>query len=138
MAHPSEFASFLETLNTRGVEAALAFLNAKVAHRYTAAYRVDGGMLRNVALHDKEGEVRPEFLAVVPFESSFCQFVLRDGSFRTDNSGTDARLDGHPYQGVMVCYHGVPLVDDAGELLGTLCHFDVVEHGLPEADFELL
>ena len=130
---------FLSTLLTaQGPEAALAYLNEGVPHRYSAVYRVDDAILRNVLLHDKQGEVRPEFLAEVPFESSFCQFVLRDGAFRTDDSGSDSRLDGHPYQGVMVCYHGVPLIDNADRLVGTLCHFDVAPHGLSDAEFELL
>lgn len=133
-----DLATFSSVLGTRGPEAALAYLNEAVPHRYTAAYRVDGARLVNVFLHDKQGAMRPEFLAVVPFETSFCQFVLRDGLFRTDDSSADARLDGHPYQGVMVCYHGVPLIDAAGQLVGTLCHFDVSAHGLSDIEFELL
>lgn len=53
-------------------------------------------------LHDKAGEIRPELLAEVSMADSFCQFVLRDGVFRTDDSASDARLKGHPYQGVVV------------------------------------
>jgi GAF domain-containing protein len=82
--------------------------------------------------------VVPEFLKVVPFEHSFCQFVLRDGIFLTSDSAADRRLDGHPYQGVMVTYHGVPLLDNPGELFGTMCHFDVVSYELPDAELELL
>ncbi len=138
MPAPRDFTTFSSTLNDQGAAAALAYLNEAVPHRYTAAYRVEGDMLRNVFLHDKKGEVRPEFLAVVPLETSFCQFVLRDGSFRTEDSARDSRLDGHPYQGVMVCYHGVPLIDGDGELVGTLCHFDVTQLGLPDGEYELL
>lgn len=77
--------------------AALDFLNQRVPHRYSAVYELSSGTFRNLFLHDKQGEVMPEFLQVVPFEHSFCQFVLRDGLFLTDNSGADFRLDGHPY-----------------------------------------
>ncbi|MDM0073784.1 GAF domain-containing protein [Variovorax sp. J2P1-59] len=129
---------FTATLQTEGPEAALAFLNAAVPHRYSAVYRLHGETLQNIYLHDKQGELRPEFLAIVPFEVSFCQFVLRDGFFRTDDSGKDSRLDGHPYQGMMVSYHGVPLTSATGELIGTLCHFDVQSHPLPDGEFELL
>ncbi|MGO4394379.1 guanylate cyclase [Variovorax sp. M-6] len=138
MTPTRDIGTFCATLEARGPEAALAYLNEAVPHRYSAVYRIDGGMLRNVFLHDKQREARPEFLAVVPFEVSFCQFVLRDGFFRTTDSGADPRLDGHPYQGVMVSYHGVPLTDPAGGLIGTLCHFDVVAHGLADEEFELL
>lgn len=118
--------------------AALDFLNQRVPHRYSAVYALAGGHLRNLFLYDKRGEVVPEFLQVVPFEHSFCQFVLRDGIFLTDDSGSDVRLDGHPYQGVMVSYHGVPLLDNRSEVFGTLCHFDVVSYDLPESELELL
>lgn len=132
----------LETFNSvlaqSGFEAALAFLNGGVPHRYTAVYRLEGGTLRNLALHDKKGELRPEFLAAVPLEASFCQFALRDGSFRTEDSANDARLDAHPYQGVLVSYHGVPLMSDSGDLWGTLCHFDVDALPLSDEEFALL
>jgi len=138
MTFNRDIGTFSAMLASRGPEAALAYLNEAVPHRCSAVYRVDGGMLRNIYLHDKKHEARPEFLAVVPFEVSFCQFVLRDGAFQTGDSGADSRLDGHPYQGVMVSYHGVPLTDAAGSLIGTLCHFDVTAHGLADDEFELL
>lgn len=117
---------------------ALDFLNARVPHRYTGVYRLAEGFLHNLYLHDKLGQVTPEFLQVVPFEDSFCQFVLREGVFLVEDSGGDRRLDGHKYQGVMVAYHGVPLLDDRGELFGTLCHFDVKSHGLASNELEFL
>ncbi|WP_367850261.1 GAF domain-containing protein [Rhodoferax sp. WC2427] len=131
-------AALSSILETRGAAAAIQHLNAGVAHRFTAVYRLDGDILRNVLLWDKQGEIRPAYLAEVPLATSFCQFVLRDGVFRTTNSATDSRLDGHPYQGVMVCYHGVPLLTAQGELWGTLCHFDVQELPLSDAEFDLL
>ena len=131
------FAALSSTLATQGAQAAIQYLNAGVAHRFTAVYRLDGGMLRNVMLYDKLGEICPEYLAEVPLATSFCQFVLRDGVFKTSNTAADPRLDGHPYQGVLICYHGVPLLSATGELWGTLCHFDVQELTLSDAEFEL-
>lgn len=80
----------------------------------------------------------PAFLAVVPFGDSFCQFVLRDGLFSTSDSGLEPRLDGHKYKGVMVAYHGVPIADETSKLWGTLCHFDVASHVLPDPEFVLM
>jgi GAF domain-containing protein len=65
------------------------------------------------------------------------QFAIRDGSFRTNDSAADPRLDGHPYQGVMVSYHGVPIMMN-GEIWGTMCHFDLAKLPLAEDEFELL
>lgn len=138
MQHARDFATFSSVLKARGAAAALAYLNAGVPHRFSGVYRIDAGNLRNVLLVDKEGEMRPAFLETVPMDASFCQFVVRDGLFRTNNSATDARLDGHPYQGVVVSYHAVPLVDPDRALVGTLSHFDLIERSIDDAEFELL
>ncbi|MDR7375949.1 hypothetical protein J2X19_000607 [Rhodoferax ferrireducens] len=126
------------TAQAHGAAAALQYLNAGVPHRFSAMYRLEGDILRNLLLHDKSGEIRPAYLAEVPLDSSFCQFVLRDGVFKTSDSAADSRLDGHPYQGVMVCYHGVPWQTASGEIGGTLCHFDLLPLGLSDAEFALL
>ena len=132
----------LEDLRTAlshgGPDAAMAYLNQGVPHRYTAVYRFDGDLLRNVLLRDKLDQVRPDFLLAVPFKHSFCQFVLRDQAFRTEDSRQDRRLDGNPYQGVVISYHSVPLTLDDGSLWGTLSHFDMRSLPLPEEEFELL
>ena len=107
-------------------------------HRYTAVYRFEGKLLRNVMLHDKRRQMRPEFLIAVPFKQSFCQFVRRDQAFRTDDSSNDERLAGHPYRGVVVSYHSVPVLSDEGALWGTMSHFDMSRHTLAESEFELL
>jgi GAF domain-containing protein len=130
-------AQFTQILLVDGPSAALLYLNDGVPHRYSAVYRIEEATLINVALHDKAGEMRPEFLAEVPFDVSFCQFVIRDGLFRTDDSATDHRLDGHPYQGVMLSYHGVPIIWQ-GEVWGTVCHFDIEARPLPAEEFDLL
>jgi len=126
------------TLLDAGIDGCLKLLNQPVEHRYTAVYRLRDATLTNVGLHDKQGEVKPEYLAQVPLENSFCQFVLRDGVFMTDDSSLEQRLEGHPYKGVMMAYHGVPVRDQQGALYGTLCHFDLVQRKLSDQDFELL
>ena len=134
----SPVAEFGRILGSEGVVAGLGFLNRRVEHRFSAIYRLEAMTLRNLYLYDREGALLPESLGVVPLGDSFCQHALHDGSFRTDDSRTDPRLDGSPFQGVVLAYHSVPLVDDAGELFGTLCHFDFVPHSLSDGEFELL
>jgi GAF domain-containing protein len=135
---PRNIDAFSAVLLSEGPAAALAYLNTGVPHRYTAVYRFDDNLLRNVLLHDKRDELRPQFLLAVPFEHSFCQFVRKDQSFRTDDSGRDQRLEGHPYRGVVVSYHSVPLSNDFGELWGTLSHFDMVRQPMSDEEFDLL
>jgi len=123
---------FGEVCAKDGLPVALALLNEGVAYRYTAIYRLAADTMINVALADKHREPLPDFLAEVPLGSTFCQYVLRDGSFLTANSAEDARLGGHPYRGVMRSYCGVPVFDPEGRPIGTACHFDVASHEIVE------
>jgi hypothetical protein len=121
-----------------GLDGALQVLNRRVPHRFTGVYRLDGAMMRNVALVDKHLHLEPVDLKVVPLKDSFCQFVLRDSVFVTSESGQDDRLVGHPYGGVVGSYVGVPISLAAGSLDGTLCHFDLANHPVADDEFLLL
>ena len=128
----------LNALQCNGLDGGLAMLNKRVPHRFTAVFKLDGAIMRNVAIIDKLGEVVPDSLKAIPFENSFCQFVLRDGSFTTQDSAADDRLGGHAYKGVLNTYVGLPITNSGGDLFGTLCHFDFPPLELPEAEFEFL
>lgn len=135
---PLSLERFRSEVQQGGLNRGLKYLNDPIAHRYTGVYRLDGSLLKNIELYDKEGEIKPAFLEEVPLQDSFCQFVLRDGLFRTSDTSKEPMLDGHKYQGVLLSYTGVPIVNRDGELYGTLCHFDALERELSESDFELL
>jgi hypothetical protein len=127
-----------QALAQQGLPGALAVLNRRVAHRFTAVYRLMGQSLHNVATQDKHHHLEPLDLKVVPLKDSFCQFVLRDGLFLTRDSGTDVRLSGHPYRGIVGCYVGVPIRSRDGKLAGTLCHFDLESHEVDDDEYLLL
>lgn len=128
-----EYRLLLETQGPAGLD----FLNARVPHRYTGIFRLREGALHNIFLHDKLGELIPEFLEVVPLMDSFCHLTMREGVFKTHDSARDNRLDGHKYQGVLRSYIGLPLLDNRGDLYGTICHFDEQALELPEEEFEI-
>ena len=113
-------------------------LNARVPHRFTAVYRLVGQSLHNVATTDKHLHLEPLDLKVVALKDSFCRFVLRDGLFLTRDSGTDTRLGGHPYAGVVGSYVGVPVRARDGRLAGTLCHFDLADFDVSDDEYLLL
>jgi hypothetical protein len=129
---------FLVALQHQGVDIALASLNAQTPCRFTGIFELVGANLRNRHLVDKHHEPRSKYLDVVPFEDSFCQIALREGEFRSTNTTHDSRVDYSPYQGLVVSYHAVPLLDRALTLRGTLCHFDLVETSLDDYQFSLL
>jgi GAF domain-containing protein len=129
--------SLLAEIERGGVEAGLQFLNARTAYRYTAIYRLEGGMMRNIYLYDRQGELVSDF-AVVPLGDSFCQFVMAEGVFCTSDSGQDERLLGHSYQGVLNAYFGLPLSRKPGTLYGTFCHFDFKPQVIEDREIEFL
>jgi len=133
------FAQVCGALRTQGLHAALGVLNRPLRHRYSAVYGMTAAQrLVNIGFFDKQGEALPPKLESVAYNQSFCQFAIRDGQFRTENSALDTRLDGNIYQGVLNSYHAVPLVSMQGQVLGTLCHFDTAALALDDEDFELL
>ncbi|MDB5778652.1 MAG: guanylate cyclase [Polaromonas sp.] len=132
-----QLAQFRLAFERGGLLGALGYLNARTSFRFTAIYRLDGQMMRNIHLYDRLGEY-PVSLSEVPLGESFCQFVLRNNGFSTADSAGDARLDGHPQQGVMNSYFGLPLSRRAGTIYGTLCHFDVEPMMLPDSEIFLL
>ena len=127
-----------DVLRHNGLGAGLMVLNQRVVHRFTAVFKLDGAVMRNIAIVDKRREVVPDSFKEIPFEDSFCQFVLRDGSFITENSQGDKRLDAHVYQGVLNSYVGLPLTTSSGDLFGTLCHFDFPPVDLSDEEFQFL
>ena len=125
-------------LAQRGLAGALGVLNRRVPHRFTAVYRLVGQALHNIATVDKHLHLDPLDLKVVPLKDSFCQFVLRDGLFLTSGSGSDPRLGDHAYRGIVGSYVGVGIADRQGRPAGTLCHFDLDSHELPDDEYLLL
>lgn len=138
MAQNLAVEAFRHALFAHGLEAALAFLNEGVPHRYTAAYQVDGRLVRQLAVFDKAGREFPEAYVNVPIELSLAQYVVRDGMFRTQDSSSDCRLAGHPYRGVLASYQGVAVYGENGAIMGTLCHFDVDSKPISDEEFALI
>ena len=132
-----QLAQFRSVIKSHGLNGALRYLNARTAFRYTAVYRLDGQILRNIHLYDRLGEA-PGSLSEVPLGDSFCQFVIRDQGFGTADSSQDDRLLGHPYRGVLNAYFGLPLSRTAGTLYGTFCHFDVKPVWIDDSEIPLL
>lgn len=126
-------------LGRGGLQEGLRFLNGRVAHRFSAVYRLEDQMLHNVQLVDKvEDGFDRTALQSLPLGDSFCQFVMRDGLFRTSKTSELDTLDGHPYKGVLESYVGLPLMKTPGELYGTLCHFDFAEKAVSDEEFDYL
>ncbi len=129
----------LETVLTEGgLHAGLTFLNARVAHRCTAVYKLAHNVLRLVALADKLDDTSSAGPSDVPLANSFCEFVVNHGPLLVINAKNDPRVIASPYRGPVVGYVGLPLTRGSGELFGTFCHYDFSEQPMPDAEYLFL
>ena len=120
----NEILAFRRVLKAEGLWPAMRYLNSKSLYRYSAVFRFEGSMLRNVCLVDREN---PEVTsgAELPIADSYCVYVRESSSeFGVEHARMDCRVKGHPKAEVFQSYYGVPLLADDGALLGTICHFD--------------
>jgi GAF domain-containing protein len=132
------YAAFLTILEARGVRDALAWLVARTDYRFIGIWRFKDGKA-NAAVHfDKENPAQTR-AQEVPESATYCCFV-RDsrGAFMTAHALLDPRTQGHPARDAVAAYCGVPLLTAEGELLGTLCHYDVVPRDPEQIDLELM
>lgn len=127
--------SLEQVLESNGVQAAVELLNARVPHRYTCVFELKGGVLRSLYVFDKQKQFTPDSLKVVQLKDSFCQFVLRDGIFATFSSSNDERVEAVTATKAFEAYVGVPLLDNFGEIFGTLCHIDASALDLASEEF---
>ena len=129
----------LETaLSKGGLRAGLVFLNARVAHRCTAVYRLDGNVLRLVELIDKIDDKSSSGPPDVPLVDSFCDLVVKNGPALITNSKKDSRISENLHKNAVVSYVGLPLARGPGELFGTFCHYDFCEQTMPEEEYLFL
>ena len=126
---------FHAAMEAGGVAKALEFLNSRTGYRYTAIFRFEGDVMRNIWLYDRLGEDGANFSSV-PLGDSFCQYVMAENGFSTSDSSSDERLSSHAYRGILNSYVGLPLSRNPGSIYGTFCHFDFSPQAVP--DNELL
>jgi GAF domain-containing protein len=132
-------AAFADRLATRGVHEALAFLNARTRFRFTGVYRVEGEQLCNLGLFDRENPTLNLAGNRCRLDDTYCSIVCAtDRPFRSADAGHDRRLLRHPARASVISYFGVPVRGSGGELLGTLCHYDVRPRITPAAEVPLL
>ena len=128
---------FVEAMQRGGVHEVLRLLNARTTHRFTGLYRLDGDMLRNVALYDR---VHPEQRrgADSPLQETYCSIVGELGRFATADSTSDPALAEHAARTTVLSYCGALVRDADGAPAGTLCHFDTEPRKVPSAEIALM
>ncbi len=104
---------------------ALRLLNESTPYRFTGIYRFEGGVVKNVALYDRENPAC-RVGADVPWFDSYCMMTAESGGeCEIQHSLDDPRLTCHAARLTVQSYCAVLLRTSGGEPLGTLCHYDV-------------
>lgn len=120
----AEFIQVQNALQAQGLHAALRILNSRTPFRFTGVYRFDGEVLRNVALFDRWAPEKRQG-EDAPIAQTFCGIVGSvDQAVEVVDGRTDQRfpwMQGNP----VVSYCGTPIRDAEGQVVGTLCHFDL-------------
>ena len=132
-----DIAKFKAVLAEHGLPGALEFLNRRVPHRYTAVYRFDGSMVRNLGIHDRLGELASP-LPPSPVENTLCQYVTAQHAFVSDNVLEHKGLVGHFQRGLTNAYVGLPLSRGPRHLYGTLCQMDPQAQKLSDSEYRFL
>lgn len=115
---------FDQIIRLQGLRSALLYLNALVPHRFTALYRLDGPTFVCRAAVDAEQEEMTVDLTEVPVADSYCQFVVRDGVYWTQDSLIDPMLAGHKHRELVRGYIGTRVGHPGQSAQGSLCHID--------------
>jgi GAF domain-containing protein len=132
------FANFAVKVRSDSVRDGLALLLKRTDYRFIGIWRFENGKANAVVHYDREN---PEVLTAteVPDTATYCCYVRESGQpFMTPNALVDARLGSHPAREQVLSYCGVPVMDSFGNILGTLCHYDLVPRDVAQVDIELM
>ena len=132
------FQRFSSLLENAGLRPALADLLSASDYRFIAIFRFNADRANAALFYDRE---HPDVLGVdeIPASATYCCFA-RDarGAFVTANALLDPRLTGHVAREHVQAYFGVPIMTPEGEILGTLCHYDLVPRDPEQIDLSLI
>lgn len=132
------FADFVVTLKSKDLRSALAGLLKRTDYRFIGIWRFEDGKANAVVHYDRENPTVTT-AAEVPENATYCCYVRETGKpFKTPNALIDERLAAHPARTQVQTYCGVPVMDSAGTILGTLCHYDVVPRDPAQVNIELM
>lgn len=115
------------------VREALAFLNSLTPFRFSAVFFFKGAWMQNRQFIDRENPNAP-LMPDLEITASYCVFPRDTGRpFSTPDSIEDPLLVTHPLRLKVRSYCGIPLVDENGDVFGTVCHFDYEPSAAPDA-----
>jgi GAF domain-containing protein len=121
-----------------GLRGALAYLNRRVPHRFTALHIRDFDVLKNVYVYDRDDPAAKPFMNLPVYET-FCALVLANGQpLVINHAEMDPEATQPVHNAVARSYCGVPLHRPDGSIFGTLCHYDFDSGEIGTAELAIL
>lgn len=137
-ANEAVIAHLRDLLERHGTRPMLVFLNGLTSFRFSAIIRLADGLQRTVCYYDRE-DPRRDSLPDIVESASYCRYVkMRCDVFTVADSQVEPILNTHPARDEVRAYCGVPLFDRQGNMIGTVCHFNVAPLEILEHDSTLL
>lgn len=132
------FNVFAKLLETDGVRAALYSLLRLTDYRFISIFRFSGGMATSAVHVDREDLSIVQATEVADTATYCCYVRDGNGAFVTADALLDSRTTNHVAREAVRAYCGIPIMDPEGELIGTLCHYDLLPRDPEQLDLELL
>ena len=132
------FNVFSRLLASEGVRAALYSLLRLTDYRFISVFRFQDGKATSAVHVDRENLTVTQ-ADEVSDTATYCCYV-RDGkgAFITADALLDRRTASHAAREAVRSYCGLPILTSEGELIGTLCHYDLAPRDPEQLDLELL
>ena len=132
------FADFVVAMKALGLREALGNLLKRTDYRFIGIWRFENGKA-NAAVHFDREQPGITTSEEVPDTATYCCYVRESGQpFKTPNTLVDERVAAHPAKSKVQSYCGVPVMDSSGNILGTLCHYDLVPRETEQVSLELM
>ncbi|MGC3981750.1 MAG: hypothetical protein QM808_10845 [Steroidobacteraceae bacterium] len=120
-----DFTQLQQCLTEEGIRGALAWLNERVEHRFTALCIKDAETLKNIYIFDRNDPTAKPFIDV-PMDPQQSSLIFNDQP--TDASGS-AEFN---------AYCGMPLRRADGSIFGAICHFDYLPREIAAEELQVL
>ena len=132
------FNVFANLLETDGIRAALYSVLRLSKYRFISIFRFKDGKATSCVHVDREN-LGVTQAGEVADTATYCCFVRNaERAFVTADATSDPRTAGHPARDAVRSYCGIPIFEPQGELIGTLCHYDLCPQDPEQLDLELL
>ena len=90
-------------------------------------------------IHVDRENLETESVPEVGATATYCSLMQESGKpFATSNASNDTRLTSHAARTTVLSYAGVPVIDVKGDVIGSLCFYDLRPREIKEVDEALM